>query len=325
MPKNRPEDREFFIVAPAKVNLLLSVDWNVENGRHPVTTVMQAISLCDRMHAKVVWDKKNPGVSIDLKPYHGVQCADIPLEDNLVYKAIMAFVNHIGKPLEDRISIELQKGIPSQSGFGGGSSDCAVAIAFMAMLYGLEPTGEEAYAVARELGTDIAFFLRGGTALLSGYGDVYEGTLPSPNMYFVVARPNVGLGTGDVYRKFDELNAGKPRGDKPERDAKTKELVDALRNEAPAKNLASLLLNNLQEPACEIEPEVAHVIYDLRSQPEVLNAMISGSGSASFGVCESREDAARAASRMRELGWWALDCQSVPCGVNISTTMQPEI
>lgn len=311
-----PKDKSYFITAPAKINLSLDVERATINGRHPLTTIMQSVSLCDRMMANVHWDPDNPTINLKMTETHGLNEAKIPDEDNLVYRAILKFVDYIGRPLEDRIDITLQKNIPSRSGLGGGSADCAAAIAFMAILYGLEPDSDESIAVARSLGSDVAFFLRGGCAVLDGYGDRFREQLPSPELSLVLARPLEGLGTGIVYQKFDEVG---PLPDNVDIDGSEdrRKLIPLLRERTSAPNIATLIGNSLQYASMLLEPNVERLLADLKSQDGVLNAMVSGSGSACFAICTDKRAANKVCSAMREYGWWAVTCKSVPFGAGV--------
>ena len=304
----RPEDREYEVIAHAKVNLCLDVSSEVVDGRHPVKTVMQTISLHDRMHALVVWDVHNPGVKIEMRNVHGLEESPVPLEDNLIYRAIIGFQARIGRPLEDRITVTVDKGIPPRSGLGGGSSDCAAAIAFMAQLYGYETDGPEAMDVARSLGSDIAFFLKGGCCTLEGFGDVFKSRLDAPEMHIVIARPDEGSRTPEVYRTFDETD-----GDPSELPWGTAHanLLSVLRYGADVAEVAPALHNSLEFAACVVEPKVAFALGQLAEQPGVIRAMVSGSGSCVFGVCATAAEAQAAADALAAKGLWTRACITV--------------
>ncbi|MGI6221164.1 MAG: 4-(cytidine 5'-diphospho)-2-C-methyl-D-erythritol kinase [Coriobacteriales bacterium] len=305
---SRPADREFEVIAHAKVNLCLDVSSEVVNGRHPVKTIMQTISLHDRMHALVVWDVHNPGVKIEMRNAHGLEEKPVPLEDNLIYQAIIGFQARIGRPLEDRITVTVDKCIPPRSGLGGGSSDCAAAIAFMAQLYGYEPDGPEAMDVARSLGSDIAFFLKGGCCSLEGYGDVFKERLEAPAMNIVLARPDEGSRTPEVYRMFDETD-GDP-SEQPWGQAHAN-LTSVLRPGATVEEVASALHNSLEFAACVVEPRVAFALDQMSIQPGVLRAMVSGSGSCVFGVFATPDEAQAAADAIAARGLWTRVCTTV--------------
>ena len=307
----KPEYIEMDMLAPAKINLGLDVGRKVVDGRHPLTTVMQSISLCDKMHVTADWDPPNADVQIDMTFGKGIDHEDVPLESNLVYKAIMAFCDYIGKPMGDKIHIYLQKNIPTKSGLGGGSSDCAAAIKLMAMLYRLDPYGEEAVAVARSLGSDVAFFIDGGCAVLGGFGDVLEKRFDPPKLHLAIARPSEGLGTPDVYRTFDQME------DAAEIDRIDQLQIRLLRHldsNAGVSDISKCIGNSLQRAACSLNGGVSQIISEFNSLPGVLSASVSGSGSACYAICEDATAAASAVGHMQTLGFWSVACDSVTFG-----------
>lgn len=309
MPK--PEFIEMDLVAPAKINLWLDVGKRDASGKHRLSTVMQSVSLCDTMHVQADWDPENAGIEIDTAFGEGIDPEDIPLEKNLVYKALMTFCDYIGKPMGDRVHIDLVKNVPPQSGLGGGSSDCAGAIKLMAMLYRLDPNGPEAMEVARMLGSDVAFFIDGGCALLEGYGDIHVARYPSPELHLALARPRGGLRTPDVYGKFDEISASTapddPSGTMPE-------VASLISEGADAARIAGAVGNGLQPAACELLPGIVDVLDAFGELPGVLASSVTGSGAACYAICDSCESAERVADAMIAKGFWSRACESVSFG-----------
>lgn len=310
MPK--PEYIEMDILAPAKINLGLDVGKNIVDGRHTLSTVMQSISLCDKLHVCADWDPPHADVQIDMTFGAGIGHEEVSLKDNLAYKAIMAFCDYIGKPMGDRIHITLQKNIPTKSGLGGGSSDCAAVIKLMALLYRLDPNGKEAIEVARSLGSDVAFFLDGGCAKFGGFGDVIENRYKTPKLYLALARPHEGLSTPDVYKTFDKMSNSI---DFDAIDSSQKQLVKYLASKnATSTKIASSIGNSLQAAACELNSEISNIISTFDSMPGVLKSSVSGSGSACYAICEDENAAKNAVEKMKNLGFWSVACDSVSFG-----------
>ena len=301
------------LIAPAKVNLGLSVGFDVSSGRHPVETIMQTISLADEIRVRIERDATDPGISISMRNCSGLECdySQLSLEDNLIYKAIVEFTARIGAELTSRFEIEVDKRIPAESGLGGGSSDCAAVIAMMAELAGLDPRGEAAIATARALGSDIAFFLEGGCALMGGFGEELVEAFETPALDMVIIRPKSGLSTGLVYREYDRLS------DASAAPANLEQLAAALRAKAPAKQLASLMANDLQEAACAIEPDVSRTLDALVLAPGTIRAMLSGSGSAVFAICDSAQSAEETAQLATSHGLFAVAVHSVQLGAAV--------
>ena len=297
--------------APAKVNLGLCVSSNVQNGRHMLRTVMHTISLADTLTMSAELASTQPSVALQMSSKHNCKQQQIPTEDNLVYKAIMAFCEVIGQPLQHNISIQLEKAAPAQSGLGMGSSDCAQAIKFMAQLFEVSPVGEQASDVAAMLGSDIAFFLQGGCSLLGNFGEQKQESFRSFNLPLVIARPQNGCPTGAVYREFDAqramLSALEIRQKQASDNAAFDALLQVLRTgDSDPYIIAPLLMNNLQQAACAVEPQVCDTLSAIRQTRGVLNAMVSGSGSACLGICANEQDAKSAAQYLIKQGFWAV-------------------
>ena len=153
--------------APAKINLTLEVLGRRKDGYHEVRTVLQAIDLSDELSFE-------PSQELVLR-VDPIDAA--PTEDNLVLKAAMLLRARSG--CGAGASIHLQKRIPTGAGLGGGSSDAAIALLGLCRLWELELELDELTDIASQIGSDVPFFLSGGTALASGRGD-HLAVLPLP-------------------------------------------------------------------------------------------------------------------------------------------------
>ena len=157
------------VQAFAKLNLTLEVLGRREDGYHQVRTILQTIDLADRLEI-------SPARSLS------VECDDRSLQGdaNLVWQAAKALAvagNH-----QPAAHIYIQKHIPVGMGLGGGSSDAAAALLSLNQLWGLGLSIHELSQVAAGLGSDVAFFLRGGTALGEGRGEIIEPLNPLPSL-----------------------------------------------------------------------------------------------------------------------------------------------
>ena len=171
------------VSAYAKINLTLEVLGRRPDGYHEVRTVLQTIDLADTLH---------------LIPSDGIQlqCSDPELEgpDNLVWKAAEAIVPETTP--EPGAAIRLEKHIPAGMGLGGGSADAAATLLALNEMWGLHLSRTRLSTIASSLGSDVTFFLRGGTALGTGRGDIVEEMPPLPRSWLVVACPS-GTLAGD--------------------------------------------------------------------------------------------------------------------------------
>ncbi|MEO8041728.1 MAG: 4-(cytidine 5'-diphospho)-2-C-methyl-D-erythritol kinase, partial [Acidobacteriota bacterium] len=146
----------------AKINLHLQVIGRRPDGFHDLCTVFQTISLHDTIS---VWPADEILIS----------CGDdkIPVgEQNLVVKAAVALREKAG--VSHGARIHLDKRIPAPGGLGGGSSNAATALLVLNTLWNLDIATDDLHAVAESLGSDVPFFLYGGTALGMGRGEIVE-------------------------------------------------------------------------------------------------------------------------------------------------------
>lgn len=168
--------------AYAKVNLTLQVGSRRPDGYHAVMSVMQRISL---------WDT----VTVERGTGHDTLLCSVPVtesvDDNLCMKAARAFFVETGTK-SDGVTITLEKHIPVQAGLGGGSSDAAAVLRALRTLYAPDISGGRLETLAARLGSDVPFFIRGGTQLATGRGEVVS---PLPQLaagWFVVMKPDEG-------------------------------------------------------------------------------------------------------------------------------------
>jgi 4-diphosphocytidyl-2-C-methyl-D-erythritol kinase len=159
------------IKAPAKINLTLEVLGKREDGFHDITSVMQTIDLCDSLIIN-----ESPEIILDidtasLPEWDGIRNPDVSfnIENNLVFRAAELLRQKTG--YRGGAKIELKKQIPSAAGLGGGSSDAAATLKGLNRLWSLGLKAGELLAIGEELGSDIPFFIYGGTALVEGRGE----------------------------------------------------------------------------------------------------------------------------------------------------------
>ena len=171
-------------LAYAKVNLTLEVLGRRDDGYHDVATVLQTVSLYDRLTFA-------PDSEIR------VECSISALSnpDNLAWRAAVALKEATGYAGGARITIE--KGIPEAMGLGGGSSDAAATLVALNRLWGLGLTAADLEDVGRNLGADVPFLVGGGTAMGTGKGDYLKRLPPLPRQWLVLACHSVQYGVQD--------------------------------------------------------------------------------------------------------------------------------
>ena len=252
------------VVAPAKVNLQLSVGPPAVDGYHPLATIFQAVSLYDEI--TVTARERGAGVSLTVD---GDTRGDVPVgPENLAWRAVNALADEADR-LPD-VHVHIRKGIPVAGGMAGGSADAAATLLACAALWGESATRDDLAGVAARLGSDVPFILYGGTAVGTGRGDQLTPALNRGQFHWVFALAHDGLSTPAVYRRFDQLT---PEAAQPEVD---EAVMRALRSgDAPA--LGRALSNDLQRAALDLRPALRSVM-EAGEENEVLGSVVSGSG-----------------------------------------------
>ncbi len=239
---------EVRLKAPAKVNLFLEILGRRSDGYHEVATVLQEIALADDLSAE-------PAESFTLS------CSGLEIPsggENLVLKAARLLALEAG--IRDGVSFRLHKRIPAGAGLGGGSSDAAAALKACCQLWKLEP--QAALGPAAAVGSDVPFFLEGGTALCTGRGERIQ-RLPSPSdRTIVLIWPGIHLATREVYGAL-----GSDFSDR----ISSEVFVNALINNEIQ------LFNRLETPALKLRPELSVLKQGMGE-----GTLMSGSGSAFF-------------------------------------------
>ena len=247
----------------AKLNLYLEITGRRDDGYHLLKSVMQSISLYDTLKFTL-----SEGEGIEIKS----NVDSIPLDrKNLIWKAVEAFYDKVDIE-QNRVIVELDKKIPSMAGMAGGSSNAAAALVAMNELYGTPLTVEQLCDIGVKLGADIPFCIKGGTVLCEGIGDVMSDMPTIADCYFVVVKPDVSVSTPEAYKKFDSMKISQiPDFSAFENSLKTADI------ELTAKNIYNSL-----DIACELK-EVQQIKQKL-IEYGADNAMMTGSGSAVFGI-----------------------------------------
>lgn len=276
----RLTDSSLSVLAPAKLNLFLEILGKRADGFHEVETLMVSIGLYDTL-TFFPTDDPELSLSIDGGP---VDLASGP--DNLVIRAARLLRERAG--VEQGARIHLRKRIPVAAGLAGGSSDAAATLAGLNRLWGLGLSRQTLMEFAGELGSDIGFFLaEQPVAVCRGRGERVEPVRVPQSLSFVVARPDSGLATAAVYREYRAGTASRSAS----------AMVAALRRGRITAAVHDLH-NALQPPALRLNPDVAEMRCRFEKLP-VLGHMMSGSGTAYFGICQTLRQARQVAGRLR--------------------------
>jgi 4-diphosphocytidyl-2-C-methyl-D-erythritol kinase len=261
--------------APAKINLSLSVVGRRADGYHLIESVIVPIDLRD--HLRVGYrEMSGQGVRVEVA-LRGATFGVPRGRTNLVDRAARAFLRAAG--IGGKVSIVLKKVIPPASGLGGGSSDAAAVLRALSVLCPGRLSRRHLATLAASLGADVPFFLRCRAARVSGIGEIvrpFRGKIPT---WFLVAVPRPGVSTAAAYGRL-----ALTRGEGGSRVARFRYGV-------------SYPVNDLEKAVIPRRPDIGWLKGCLRESGAQV-ALMSGSGSAVFGVFPSRRKAAEAAVRI---------------------------
>ena len=269
--------KQVTVLAPAKLNLALDVVGLLPNGYHDLDMVMQTITLYERLTLRRAEEVRLhlPGSWVPVN------------EKNTAVKAARAFFRYTG--LAGGVEMEIEKHIPVRAGMAGGSADAAGVLVGLNALYEARLSTSELCALGAGIGADVPFALMGGTCRVQGVGDFLKALPPCPPCWFVVAMPSVGVSTPEAFARYDQM------GSPVHPDLAAQEA--AIR----AGDLAAVCAasgNALEH--CSGAKETPHIRAILDEQG-ALASLMTGSGAAVFGVCDSeaKAQAARAALRQQ--------------------------
>ena len=250
--------------AYAKLNLALGVLYKRMDGYHALDTLMQTVSLFDRVTVA-------PAKTVEVH----VTGATLPVE-NTMYKAAKLYQSRSGKGA----LITCEKRLPSEAGMGGGSADAAAVLRGLQRLHRML-TDKEIREIALQVGADVPFCLQGGLCRCEGVGEILTPVV-GPKLHFAVAKPPKGVSAKALFQSL-----ALPR----KRVETVRCLAKLGQNDLPGA--AAYMENALEAPAVELVPEIGEIKAALL-QRGALAASMTGSGSAVFGLFES-EEAANAA------------------------------
>lgn len=275
------------VKAAAKINLALDVTGKLPNGYHEIESVFQTVGLYDEITVELT----DGGIELTCEPLNAILFNDIiPCDErNIAYKAAQKFLEE--NNLETGCRIHIKKGIPSQAGMGGGSTDAA------AVLFCLNKLTGKIFSAPEKLGADVPFFLIGGTAYITGIGEKISKISDYSDKILVIAKGKEGVSTAEAYAKIDALENHSP--------VRVKELVNAVNDN---KNIAEYI-GNIFENAVNLWE-----VDDIKQKMLMFGAetaCMTGSGSAVFGLFSDIKSAEKCHIRLTELAYFSRICETV--------------
>ncbi|MFA5829772.1 MAG: 4-(cytidine 5'-diphospho)-2-C-methyl-D-erythritol kinase [Candidatus Gracilibacteria bacterium] len=236
------------IKASAKINLTLDVLGKVENGYHQISTIFQEINLFDEIIFKKL---STPGIKLIIKgPESATLKSSHELAENSILKTIKLLQGKYPQLKNIGLNITLKKNIPVAAGLGGGSSNAAATLKALNQLYHLKITNRQLQNLASKIGMDVPFFIMGGLASGSHFGEKISSIFPSSNTHkvnlstasgasflkniLILLPKNVQkISTQDVYQQLDEIP-------KPQNKQSTKALLKAIKSQGQNANLKDI-------------------------------------------------------------------------------------
>jgi 4-diphosphocytidyl-2-C-methyl-D-erythritol kinase len=273
--------RRIHIEAHAKVNLGLSVTGARPDGYHDIETLFQTISLSDTVFLEA--SKAGIGLSCE-----GIQVPGGP--SNLAWQAATLLTRELAAPA---MSITLFKRIPVGAGLGGGSADAAAVLMGGRALFDLEASDTKLMSLALEIGSDVPFLLRGGTARGVGRGEILEPVAPLSGFCLLLVTPAFKVRAEDAYAR---VRIGLTR------DASYTKLNSSAIREGELGSLVTAFRNDLEPGVVACYPEVGAVKQALLDAG-VQAAVMSGSGPTVIGLVRSSEEATSLLPRLGGHGW----------------------
>ncbi len=248
----------------AKLNISLDVAERRADGYHDMTMVMQTVSLCDE--AEIAFNDTGRVLA-------KTNLSFVPGDArNLAVKAALTYLRAAGLEGQGMV-ITLVKNVPVGAGMGGGSSDAAAVLRALNRHYAAF-LPEQLETLSAEVGSDVPFCVRGGTALATGRGEKLESLPDMPDCDFIICKPDFSVSTPELFRKLDQCSA-RCHPD-------TAGIIEALN----AGELGSICrrMYNVFEDVDDRRMRTVREIKGRLLDHGALGAVMTGTGSAVFGV-----------------------------------------
>ena len=255
----------------AKINLGLNVVEKRPDGYHNLQTVFYPVPIKDALEVHVMDEAFPSDSDCDLK------VTNITIEGdeqrNLVVRAYQLLKQDF--PTLPRIHSHLWKGIPTQAGMGGGSSDCAYMMLLLNQQFQLGLTDEQLIEYAAKLGADCAFFILSRPCYAEGIGEKLQPIdLSLSGYYIAVVRPDIPVPTKEAFSRI--------RPHYPAQNCRETVMQ-------PVETWRDTLINDFEESVFALHPEIGNIKQQLYDMGATYAAM-SGSGSALFGLFKKQPD-----------------------------------
>ena len=264
----------------AKLNISLDVADKRPDGYHDMVMVMQTISLGDTVSIRL-----NESGRVRAKSNFSFIPGD---ERNLAVKAALKFLSAIGEEGQG-MSIVIDKKIPVGAGMAGGSTDAAAVLRALNRMYGDPLSGAQLEELSAAVGSDVAFCVRGGTCLATGRGEKLESLRDFPDCLYVVCKPEFSISTPELFRKLDQMSL-RCHPD-------TVGILEAV-EQGNLEQVCRRMYNVFED----VDDRRLRTVKDIKSimlDHGAMGAMMTGTGSAVFGIFRSGSDVEELVNQLR--------------------------
>ena len=278
--------------AYGKLNLSLDVTEKRPDGYHEMVMLMQTVSLCDELTLRFEGTTVTARSNLRYVPND---------ERNLAVRAAKRYLAAVGESGRG-VHIELKKSIPVGAGMGGGSADAAAVLRALDRYYGARLGRERLIELAAEIGSDVAFCLVGGTVLATGRGEELRPLRALPPCRFVIVKPSFAVSTPELFQKLDST----PLRIHPD----TAGLLHAL-DEGRLPELCRRMYNVFED----VDDRRLRVVREIKGRlldGGALGAIMTGTGSAVFGVFDDALAAETCCAAMKRDIPFAVTAEAVP-------------
>jgi len=309
------EPRHFKANSPAKLNLTFDIVGDLPDGFHQVETLMQAVDLADELTFTI---KPSARYHIELTTAEGSEVENLPTDNrNLVARAIELYLfratsirakastkdpplvaesgHHSHSKESISVAVEMRKIIPIAAGMGGGSSNGAAALLVLNRYFNSIFSKSVLEELAAELGSEVPFFIHGGSQIGRGRGEKLAVVPTIEKMYFVIVKPKeISIETPWIYAQYDEHKNEKRQFE----EVRLKEALSARQDGNVL--LAARTFTNVFEPIVFEHYPILHALKAKLLDLGATGCGVTGSGPTLFAICESERVAASIAKTLHQ-------------------------
>ena len=311
----------YTLLSAAKINLYLEIIGHRSDGFHEMAMIMQSVDLCDRITLS----------SLNV-PTQRLYCnhPQVPTDSsNLAMKAVNLLISKFPELANRGVDITLEKNIPVGAGLAGGSGNAAATLVGLNMLWELGLTQIELEELSAQLGSDIPFCIRGGTAIATGRGEVLDPIDSLSDLYVVLAKyESLSISTPWAYKtyrtnfsdRYADIADSATLQERQQR-VHSGSMVTAITHK-DTQAIGSHLYNDLERVVLPAHPKVQQ-LRDCMASYGGLGTMMSGSGPTVFTLAVTQQTADEIMGKVRtdlpdpDLKLWSACCTAT--GIRLET------